>query len=548
MSLSAAYLLPGRDEPADGEEVSTALGWQRWADWVLTHADHYPEASHLAQEGWLEGGAALAELEEELTRLLHEAPDPDRAAVTAQVLAALRARPDGSAALLVTDGDGGGDESEVAEAAGPHEFAAVMAPLTGEAAEAVLSLGRAVADSDLADDGREDEVHVTVRYGLHAESVDEVAPLLRGERPVRMTLTTVSVFPDSGKGFDVLKADVESEDLVAIHEKLGSLPHTDTHPEYHPHATIARVRPGLGAKYAARFGRLDVECVTHKLHFGGRSGGARGTLPLDGVAESDLVDELVTVRRHDGTTYQQHRKVRRDDPGGGTPPAGRGDWPDHPAAHGIRSAVEASDLPAEKKAEYSNAVASVLSRMPPRALDRVAAHSTRVVFHPDAKSLGLAVMDRELAKEGRPAAEVEWLKEMRDGIAAGKYQVAGAYQTNSREVHLDGGQPPGRQQAGPHGGRGDPAEVHAHELGHAIDGPDSQVSRSKRWLEAYHAEIGPRAGAEPRLTRYAHTNASEGLAEFARLVYGGRADLARVEAEFPVAVKFFKDAKLWPES
>lgn len=111
MSLHAAYLLPDRDEPADGDGISTGRGWKNWADWVLTHADQFPEAAHLAQEGWVEGGAQLAELEEELVRLMHEAPDTDRSAVTAQVLAALRSRPGASTALLVTDGDqGGGDE------------------------------------------------------------------------------------------------------------------------------------------------------------------------------------------------------------------------------------------------------------------------------------------------------------------------------------------------------------------------------------------------------------------------------------------------------
>jgi hypothetical protein len=111
MSFFAAYVVPGSGEPTDGDSVATSLGWKRWGDWVLTHADHFPGAAHLAQEGWLEGAESFAELEHELGKLLHEAPDPDRSAVTAQVLAALKSRPPGATALVVTDGEPG-DETD----------------------------------------------------------------------------------------------------------------------------------------------------------------------------------------------------------------------------------------------------------------------------------------------------------------------------------------------------------------------------------------------------------------------------------------------------
>jgi hypothetical protein len=40
--------------------------------------------------------------------------------------------------------------------------------------------------------------------------------------------------------------------LVRLHDALGELPHTDTHPSYHAHATICYLLPGLGRKYAGR--------------------------------------------------------------------------------------------------------------------------------------------------------------------------------------------------------------------------------------------------------------------------------------------------------
>jgi hypothetical protein len=473
VSLFAAYVVPGRDEPVDGDAVSTSLGWKRWGDWVLTHADHFPGAAHLAQEAWLEGAPALDELEHELGKLLHEAPDPDRSAVTAQLLAALRSRPREAVGLLVTDGEPGDDEDEsavresadasghehkgkgpgggqftsgggggqvslpnrdthraavpdpdtvtaapktkkgrqqlaaslknawlewqhaladrhgtndidaemtpeerhlsshvfgaleviatgreregphdlgpvsdqryagyyrgvvqaldklralaagpkggkVSEGAGPHKFASTHVELVGAAAAKILELGRRVRDEDLAEDGRETEPHVAVRYGLHDNDPAGVIRVLRNEPPVKLRLGGVSVFEveKDGRRFDVVKADVASDDLIRLNRALAALPHTETYP-YSPHATIAYVKAGLGAAYAGRFGgRLGEEVTCSRVTFGDTDGG-RTVIPLAGsVAESGLVEKDVTVHRG-GQTFTQKRKVRSgsdDDP------------------------------------------------------------------------------------------------------------------------------------------------------------------------------------------------------------------------------------------
>jgi hypothetical protein len=302
MGLFAAYLLPDRDEPVDGDPISTALGWKNWGDWVLSLADEYPEAAHLAQEGWVEGPDQLAELEEELTRLLHEAPDPDRGAITAQVLSALRGRPEQATALMVTDGepgDGSEEDEGVEEGAGPHKFASTHVPLTGAAGESILELGRMVRDEDLADDGRETEPHVTVRYGLLSDDHSEAASVLGESGPVRLRLGAVSVFrgAESGKPYDVIKADVESEDLVRLNAALAALPHTETFRDYHPHATIAYVRAGLGDGYAARMPAIDQYVLADRVEFSARDG-TRVSIPLravegrDGLVKKEITNKL----------------------------------------------------------------------------------------------------------------------------------------------------------------------------------------------------------------------------------------------------------------
>jgi 2'-5' RNA ligase len=56
----------------------------------------------------------------------------------------------------------------------------------------------------------------------------------------------------------VEKVEVEGKGIRDLHEKLSeSLQHTETHPTYKPHVTIAYVKPGLGEKYAATLNDLQ---------------------------------------------------------------------------------------------------------------------------------------------------------------------------------------------------------------------------------------------------------------------------------------------------
>lgn len=115
MSWFVAYVHPDSEEPSDGPDVATGTGWANWGTWLLDEdplrTDSYPESAHLAQEGWLEGEESFELFEHELERLLHDMGEPNLVAVTAQILAAVRARPEGTTGIIITDGEPG-DESE----------------------------------------------------------------------------------------------------------------------------------------------------------------------------------------------------------------------------------------------------------------------------------------------------------------------------------------------------------------------------------------------------------------------------------------------------
>ena len=141
---------------------------------------------------------------------------------------------------------------------GPHEFSCVMAPVGGEAAARLLGMGREIPSAELATDGREQDCHVTVLYGLHTSDPEEVRKALAGQPPIRMTLGKTKVFPanENRPDSDVVVADVDSPDLHRLNGILRGLPHTNNYPEYRPHATVAYVKVGEGKKYD---GRTDLE-------------------------------------------------------------------------------------------------------------------------------------------------------------------------------------------------------------------------------------------------------------------------------------------------
>lgn len=146
------------------------------------------------------------------------------------------------------------------------KYACVLAPLFGEPRDRILALAAMVADADLADDGREDDPHVTVRYGLHTDDADEVARVIGGSGPIPLRLGAVSLFT-SNPEYDVLKLDIDSPTLHELHWRLGVLPHTDTHPIYFPHATIAYVKAGKGTGYVERMAVLDVTAYVDSVVF-----------------------------------------------------------------------------------------------------------------------------------------------------------------------------------------------------------------------------------------------------------------------------------------
>lgn len=132
---------------------------------------------------------------------------------------------------------------------GPHKFSCVMADLPEAEANAVLALAATIPDEELAEDGRESQIHVTVLYGLHSQTSLGARSMLTGQPPITLELLGVSIFEANDKhDYDVVKMDVKSDDLYRLNTLLKELPHTSTF-DYHPHVTLAYVKAGKGQQY-----------------------------------------------------------------------------------------------------------------------------------------------------------------------------------------------------------------------------------------------------------------------------------------------------------
>lgn len=177
-----------------------------------------------------------------------------------------------------------------------HTYSSTQIELPPATAAAVKALGASIPKADLAEDGKETDPHVTVKYGLHTGDVEKVREVLADEPPITVTLGTTSVFPDSGHG-DVLKVDIDSPDLHRLNAKIAdALEHTDTHPDYKPHATIAYLKPGKGKDYAGN-DTLQGQTVTiDRITFSAKDG-TLTEIPLTGAPARPTAPGDVTYFR-----------------------------------------------------------------------------------------------------------------------------------------------------------------------------------------------------------------------------------------------------------
>lgn len=150
-----------------------------------------------------------------------------------------------------------------------RSYSCVMAKLPKAIGDELIAWGKQnIPDEDLftseGNNGRETDPHVTILYGLHTDDVDVIKDLLADEKTINLKLGKITYFTNN-PDYDVIKVDVESDDLERLNTKLKTLDYTNKYTDYKPHATIAYVKKGK--RYRGDFEKADEEIMVNKIKF-----------------------------------------------------------------------------------------------------------------------------------------------------------------------------------------------------------------------------------------------------------------------------------------
>lgn len=149
---------------------------------------------------------------------------------------------------IVFEGD------DVSLALSSHPYHTLMVRLPDDVSRLIIKECELdISDEELHEKGREDEPHVTIKYGIDpGVSRARVRRVVDSweDSTIQMRIGEISVFELDD--YDVVKLDVNSPDLHDLNELVtDELPCPgDTHSEYHPHITLAYVKKGRGARHA----------------------------------------------------------------------------------------------------------------------------------------------------------------------------------------------------------------------------------------------------------------------------------------------------------
>lgn len=129
-----------------------------------------------------------------------------------------------------------------------YDFACLMVKVPKEQADFIQGWSRQhIPDEWLTDkenEGREDDCHITVKWGIQVSQPDgRLRQVVGATKAFPVHFGKISLFRNGTA--DVVKLDIESPWLRALHARVkASVPNQETHPSYIPHCTLAYVKPG----------------------------------------------------------------------------------------------------------------------------------------------------------------------------------------------------------------------------------------------------------------------------------------------------------------
>jgi hypothetical protein len=138
--------------------------------------------------------------------------------------------------------------TKVAKTGVSYDYSCTKINLPDTLSEAIMKWGKEnVPDNKLYIEGdnskgREDDIHVTVLYGIVDSSPVKTAEVIGKTKPFEVRLGLINAFKDK-KEYDVLKIEIEAGSLEKLHYDLvKNIKNENSFPTYTPHVTIAYVK------------------------------------------------------------------------------------------------------------------------------------------------------------------------------------------------------------------------------------------------------------------------------------------------------------------
>jgi 2'-5' RNA ligase len=133
------------------------------------------------------------------------------------------------------------------------KYGLVMLTPPQETVNDVLTISEQLAEEDLAGHGREDEVHVTVCYGINTDDYEAIKDIIAATVAFEVTIGKTGTFPPSkfSEGAAPVFLAVSSPELTQLNKDLqasGCFKPSDF-PDFHPHMTLGYVKEEAASKY-----------------------------------------------------------------------------------------------------------------------------------------------------------------------------------------------------------------------------------------------------------------------------------------------------------
>lgn len=185
-----------------------------------------------------------------------------------------------------------------------HEFSSTQIDVPKRLSIKLAGMAARIPDEDLAEDGREDHFHITLKYGIHSNDPESVRSVIEGYSPFPIVLGKTSLLenPDA----DVVKIEIPPQrDVMNLfnlnHQINESTECTTTHPEYKAHITLAYVKPGLGKKYLGLKGVEGEKFMANTVMFSNKK---RELTPIK-IGSERSIDERIDYAKRKAAVGQK---------------------------------------------------------------------------------------------------------------------------------------------------------------------------------------------------------------------------------------------------